>query len=225
MRHRGPEPDPWTERLSEYVDGDLSTRQCRALEDHLRGCAECAGVVAELRRLVAEAPALNVDSVPSRDLWPGVEKRLTRREEAQGNLWLAFRGGRLVPRLATAGALLVLLLVAGLWLGHRPAGDGKSTNRDSAVAVGIHRTASDQEYDRVVAALEREARVRLTHDPRVVEVLEDNLATLDVAIANYREALTDTPGDAHLATRLAATRERKLEVLRQAVTLAAEGTN
>jgi hypothetical protein len=182
-------------------------------------------VVDELRRLVAEAPALNIDSVPARDLWPGIDRRLTPREKVEGGLWLALRGRRLVPRLATAGAFLALLVVAGLWLGHRPDGNANGKKAAAAMAVGAPRRASEQEYDRVVAALEREARARLTHDPRVVDVLEDNLATLDVAIANYRDALTEAPEDAHLATRLAATRERKLEVLRQAVTLAAEGTD
>jgi hypothetical protein len=57
-----------------------------------------------------------------------------------------------------------------------------------------------------------------------VEVLDENLATLDVAIANYRDALAEEPDDVGLQQRLQQSREKKLEVLRQAVSLAPEGT-
>jgi hypothetical protein len=85
--------------------------------------------------------------------------------------------------------------------------------------------AAEAEFERVSARLEREARARLTLDPRVVEVLDENLASLNVAIVNYREALVQAPDDGHLAARLSSLRQRKLDVLRQAATLASEATN
>jgi len=33
--------DRWTERLSEYVDGDLNDRDREAIEAHLPTCATC----------------------------------------------------------------------------------------------------------------------------------------------------------------------------------------
>jgi hypothetical protein len=84
--------------------------------------------------------------------------------------------------------------------------------------------AHDRDYERTVAGLQREAASRLRLDPHVLEVLDENLATLDAAIACYRDALAGDPGDARLRTRLDEARQRKLDVLRQAVTLSAEGS-
>ena len=33
--------DQWTDRLSEYLDGELLTGERTALEEHLVGCAAC----------------------------------------------------------------------------------------------------------------------------------------------------------------------------------------
>ena len=77
--------------------------------------------------------------------------------------------------------------------------------------------------EETVADLHREAQSRLTLDPHVVEVLDENLSTLDAAIATYRDALSAEPGSKELRRRLQAARQRKLEVLRQAVALAADG--
>src|SRR2546422_11298052 len=67
--------DRWTERLSEYVDGDLSERDRQALEAHLEDCASCRETIEELRALVSQAQALE-PSAPSTDLWPSIAARI-----------------------------------------------------------------------------------------------------------------------------------------------------
>lgn len=213
--------DRWTGRLSEYVDGDLSKRKQRALEHHLKACADCAAIVQELRGVVAEAPRLKIDSEPLRDLWPGVARRLAPRTKPARPPWLTFPG-TLIPRLAAAAAVAALI-VAALLL--RPPSPSAPPAQVASSRTALGHTEPEREYETRVASLEREARARLVLDPRVVDVLEENLATLDMAIANYREALSADPGDDRLRLRLAETRERKLSVLQQAVTLAPEGTN
>ena len=39
----------WTERLSEYHDGELSPAESDGCEAHLAECAECRGVLEEIR--------------------------------------------------------------------------------------------------------------------------------------------------------------------------------
>ena len=41
--------DPWTDRLSEYLDGELSPADTAELEKHLAGCTACREIVAGLR--------------------------------------------------------------------------------------------------------------------------------------------------------------------------------
>jgi anti-sigma factor RsiW len=219
-------PDPWLDRLSDYVDGELRRRERRALEAHLRACPTCVSIVGDLRRVVAEAQALRTDSEPAADLWPGIEQRLAPRRPAARHSWLVLLPVGFGPRLAAAAGAAVLVAVAGLvWF--TPSGASLRTRDSARSAIQVSGVLSDydEQYDSRVAALERAARARLTLDPSVVDVLEENLATLDVAIANYRGALSKQPGDTAMRQRLEAARNRKLEVLQHVVALAPEGTN
>lgn len=116
--------DRWTERLSEYLDGDLDARTRRDLEAHLESCADCREVLDDLRALTARAEAL-ADREPGFDLWPGIARRLEPRPAgAWGRFtgWLA--GARIaltLPQLAAAAALLVVVSGGTVWLLSRPA--------------------------------------------------------------------------------------------------------
>lgn len=226
MKQNAEPPDAWVHRLSEYVDNDLSGRERRALEAHLADCATCSDIVADLRRVIDRARDLNTPAVPVRDLWPGIAARLRPRGRERSARWTWSWPPWLTPRLAALTALAGVLLAA-VWLWQttaRPGGPSAPAGSPPPPVTARDLT-HEPDYERTVAGLERQARARLTLDPHVIEVLDENLASLDVAIANYREALSEDPGDARMRERLADAKERKLQVLRQAVTLAAEGTN
>ena len=57
--------DRWTERLSEYLDGEMSWDDQAKLEAHLDQCVECSATLADLRRVVARADGLE-DQPPTR---------------------------------------------------------------------------------------------------------------------------------------------------------------
>ena len=67
--------DTWTNRLSEYVDGDLPQEELARLEAHLPGCADCRATLAQLRRVVARAQSLD-DRPPTADLWPAIARHV-----------------------------------------------------------------------------------------------------------------------------------------------------
>ena len=50
--------DPWTARLSEYLDGELTDAERSALERHLDACPSCAATLAELSRVRERARGL-----------------------------------------------------------------------------------------------------------------------------------------------------------------------
>ena len=80
----------------------------------------------------------------------------------------------------------------------------------STLAVASYRDAA--------ADLERafEAR-RGSLRPETTRVIEENLRTIDLAIAQADSALRRDPGSAYLNQYLAATMQRKLKLLRRAV--------
>ena len=57
--------EEWTDKLSDYLDGELSEAESRAVESHLRECAHCAGVLNDLKRVVARAQAIGAIRAPS----------------------------------------------------------------------------------------------------------------------------------------------------------------
>ena len=67
--------DPWIERLSEYVDEELSRADREALEQHLLGCPECSSAVEELTAVRERARNLAQAPVPE-ELWSRIESSI-----------------------------------------------------------------------------------------------------------------------------------------------------
>jgi anti-sigma factor RsiW len=68
--------DLWTDRLSEYIDDELTPAERTALESHLLACRACVDTIADLREIAARARQLP-GRPPANDWWPGIEPRLT----------------------------------------------------------------------------------------------------------------------------------------------------
>jgi anti-sigma factor RsiW len=215
--------DPWTARLSEYVDGELAADERVELERHLEACAECRAIVGDLGRLRDRAGSL-ADQEPGRDLWPGIEARIGGPARA---LPLRRRWTFTLPQLAAAAVVLLVVGAGGaavaLRSGARPVTAGPAALGPAdpgAVPVALAASAT---FDHAVADLERvlnERRDRL--DTATVRVLEQSLRTIDRAIAQARAALATDPNDPYLNAHLAETMRRKLNLMRRAVTLVAE---
>lgn len=70
--------EEWTDRLSGYLDGELSNEERDAVDAHLRSCAECTAVLNDLKRIVARARAVE-PRPPQADLWAGIADRIGDR--------------------------------------------------------------------------------------------------------------------------------------------------
>lgn len=62
--------------LAEWLEGTLDASRSAAVGAHVRGCSRCSALLASLDAPNAEAAALP-DLQPSRDLWAGIEARIT----------------------------------------------------------------------------------------------------------------------------------------------------
>lgn len=210
--------DPWIDRLSDYIDGEMSLSERLELEAHLAQCAECSETLVGLRRVVTRARALE-DVTPTSDLWPGIAAQIGAR--------LPRRWSFSLPQLAAASIALVALSSGAGWVLH--SGLIASSPVTAPIPpeppvpqapVSVVRAMGS--YDQAVADLERvlaEGRGRL--DTATVRVLEQNLATIDRAIAQAQLAVAADSANLYLNSHLAATMRRKLELLRQAAALVA----
>ena len=221
--------DLFTDRLSDYLDGeDLSAAERTAIEAHLATCGTCRTTLAELREVASQAASLP-GAAPPNDLWPGVARRLTaapsvvpftRPEHRRFSFTL--------PQLVAAGLALMVLSGGLVWLARL--GDPR-TSLPPAVAQVEHEEApapwpsrvafADPHYDQAVADLEKTLDAgRGLLDAETIRILDDNLRTIDQAIDQSRKALRADPANVYLNNHFAASRHRKLALLRRASALA-----
>jgi predicted anti-sigma-YlaC factor YlaD len=223
--------DQWMDRLSEYLDGELTEGERVALKAHLQECRGCSGVLHDLRRVAARARTLD-DLPPARDLWPEIAQRIgagrTRHEvvDLATHRRPARRWSFSVPQLAAAAIALMTLSGGTVWLlrGSGPATTPASVvttpTQPSVSVVSASRGSARQSVAQAVADLEQVlANGRGQLDTTTVRVIEQNLAAIDQAIAQAQKALNADPGNLYLNTHLAETMRRKLELLRQAAAL------
>jgi hypothetical protein len=240
--------DPWTDRLSDYLDDELPDAERRAVAAHLAGCARCASTLAELQRVAAAAASL-APARPQADLWAGIAARIGSASSA-GRVGLAGRAPRRLSFSLTelAAASLLLATLSGgtvsilMRRGGRPGSPRSESASDAALeavrpdlpdslarlepadeprslAVGF----ADAPYDAAVADLEQameNSRSRI--DGVTFSVVERNLSIVDRAIAEARSALAADPSNAYLSGHLMEARRLKLTLLRRAAALTTE---
>jgi anti-sigma factor RsiW len=216
--------DQWTDRLSEYLDGEMKGSERAFLEVHLERCEDCQDTLAGLRRVLMRARSLE-DRPPATDLWAGVAERIgapARTVVLPARRRFTFS----LPQLLAAGITLVVLSASGAWMLHpgvqTVAVQPVPVASENASVTPVGAPSAAQSYDAAVHDLEQvleEGRGRL--DSATVRVLEQNLALIDRAIAEARRAVAADSANVYLNTHLAQTMRRKVDLLRQAAALVA----
>jgi len=174
------------------------------------------------------------DEMPTRDLWSGIQSRISERPSAFAKATAdKARGGITftLPQLALAASLLIAVASGVTWsIAHPPAaketviqayGMPEDDNNGGQI---VQANFADAQYNAAVSDFERilrEERDRL--DPRTVQIIERNLKAIDTAINEARMALNNDPANPYLNSHLADARQRKLDLLRHAATLASAG--
>lgn len=226
--------DRWTERLSEYLNGELGVDERSQVETHLATCAECSATLEQLRAVVKRAEGLE-DRPPVGELWSGIAERIGASPESEGDLieldeHRLFRQDRLrqrrlsfsLPQLVAASVALIVLSGGSAWLMVGSASEAESlVATQGLVAERSASSFADAKYGAAIADLERvieDNRAQL--DTATVRIIEENLMIIDRAIAQARRALADDPASSYLNEYLAGTMRQKLEFLRQAASMA-----
>lgn len=208
----------WSDRLSEYLDGDLSPAERTACATHLESCPSCHATlrgISEVRLAVIGLPGV----APSADLWPGISKRLD--QGASPLLPIDSTGPRRmvvsVRRLAAAAVLVAVASGSLVWFALRPGSSGGDSPADSAPGPVIALAALDASVSPIIAELERLLRERAPSlDPAVLTSIEADLGTINQSLANIRSALAENPSNGSLNRQLARLLRAKVDRLRDA---------
>ena len=234
--------DFWTDLLSEHLDGDLPEERSRALVEHLSACESCRAVEAELEEVKRRARALGGIAPPS-DLWdrirPGLDQPsgvvdLTLRLDPSLGLPAAPPPSIRWGRGARVAAMIALLLATGatgwaLGAGVGPGGEGSVAGVDApegveSGAVRLVDTAvpGSDNLGPAVAELARLLEGQPEGlDPNTVRVLRQNLALIQTAIAESRDALASDPDNAYVRRHLEGAVARQRAFVQQASRLLA----
>jgi anti-sigma factor RsiW len=229
----------WTEKLSDYLDGELPDQEQRAVAAHVADCAACARTLEELREIARRAAAL-APREPAADLWRGIAERISAESTEQRTAGFASSRRFSFTWMELAAASVLLVVVTGFTVmrltSRADSSDSSAGARlsrpatDAATGVGQTRSDTDAqlrpvsfddtEYDAAVADLQRALESgRGQLDPATVRIVEDNLSIIDQAVDDARRALAEDPGNADLSGYLLDTRRRKLDLLRHAAAL------
>jgi anti-sigma factor RsiW len=204
----------WTDKLSDYLDGELADDERYAVESHLSDCARCAGVLADLKRVVARAQEAKKETrPPGADLWAGIAARI----DGGPAVVQPFRAASLntasrrisftLPQLAAAAVLLIAVSGGVAWItAHRVAGRPAEASRSTDATT---RASGD--------AMEREASAERVPAEDDVQVAAASLADrqYDAAVADLEKALKQ--GRGQLDQDTIAIVEHNLQIIDQAI--------
>jgi len=221
--------EEWTDKLSEYLDGELPDGERRAVDEHLRGCAECSAVLADLKRVVARAQGVGtgVPRPPSVDLWSGIAARieasstnvvsLSRRSADAARADVARRITFTLPQLAAAAVLIAAVSGGVVWsIVSRPEGLRYApATRDGAPPDG----APSPDVAQPFRAASPDAAQAPSGEPRVVTVGMSD-PQYDAAVSDLEKAVKQGRGKLDAST--IAIVEHNLQIIDQAIDQARE---
>lgn len=217
------------EVLNDYIDDVLAPAERVAAEAHVRECETCAAALTELRATVAEARALPGTVMPPDELWNDVRTTIESRKVAHlpagmASSRLHARGWWMTPgRLAAAAVVLVAATASltAIAMNARVSPAPVVVQGTPSVTVSASWQASERVFQQSVVELREQ--LELLHDhlsPGTLVKVERALATIDLAIAEGREALLRDPANAALSELLASNYRQKIELLRRMTQLA-----
>lgn len=241
----GDRMDRWRDRLSDYLDGELSAADAQELERHLARCEACAGRLEELRAVVARAGALE-PAEPPRDLWPGIAARIGGRSESELEVGAPISLSEVrrrrerrtsrrftlsLPQLAAAAVALMVFSGGVVWLATsngagRPAAGIAGLSEPSPGAsflASVDRPQSSTlaRYQAAIAELEHAIFYGGEQlDTTTVRRIRTSLETIDRAITEAWRALEADPSNPYVNRHLAETMRRKVEFLQHTAVLA-----
>jgi len=203
------------DQLSDWIDGRLSPDEGRAVERHLALCTECNQRQGRLEWLIGAARALPNEIEPPLALWSDVHARIVPAHSRTRQRWLLAAAALFLVALSSAVTTLLVRRPSVIIV------RGESRPLATTVAaVPAPVRAVDADYAGAIRELtESLAEHRGQLDPTTIAKVEASLHVIDLAIAEARQALAADPSSLTLHDLLAATYERKVELLRRASAL------
>ncbi len=177
----------------------------------------------ETDEIVARAAALPPLHA-SRDLWPGIEARITgaarRHTRPTLSRWLANPVAIAAAVVVAAGATVIIATRSSPRSRALASAPTMDTTRPNITPVRLNKQPAHVTYDREIATLRTIVSQRQPAlDPTTRAVIAKNLAVIDQAVAESRAALAKDPNSSFLLDQLDHTLDTEVDLLRTAALL------
>lgn len=182
-------------------------------EEHLRTCAQCSDLVADLK-YIAECAKLLVPMVePSPRVWNEISKSLeqeglVRKATPRGRLLVPTQSSRWGPAAWIASAAVAIIIIAGfsMYRAHSSRTDEASSPAAAPAEAALHavnlRGMSDADDQQVLSQVG-------TANPSLRETYETSLHRVNSYIADAQKSLQQNPDDADAQQHLREAYEQK----------------
>jgi hypothetical protein len=175
----------------EFAGGWMEGDRLPGGEEHLRSCARCRGVLADLEAIQTAGLELGAEDVaPPARVW----HRLQTELEAQGLIhqpgWAERLAGlfALVPRPALTGAFLTLMAAGGILLGYQ-----SSYRANEAQWLARTQIASASVATQLATVRQSDIINARSYDPAVAASLHQNMDLVDNMIAVCEKSVREDP--------------------------------
>ena len=211
-------------RISEWVDGGLKETEITEVEAHVSLCRTCCHIYDDFRNLKEASLDLAVFE-PSDKVWSNIRAHLVfegvLEKKPETSIWEKLFHLRSSPRLTPAFGAVIFLLAVILFgstiyvLKTRESGSDAVTHELETI-----RQLQDAElhYQKAIKALDEVSRHKIQSiEPRMAQILNDNLATIDYYVKECQEAAHSSPGNPLIQKYLLAAYQKKVELLQSIV--------
>ena len=211
--------DPFTDRLSDYIDGVLSTAEREQLDAHLTECTDCLALVSELRSVRRVARSLPPVEPPE-DVWDSIADRIHARDIS------AARRSSFHTALAVAAALV---LGVSLWIAIAPREPGEPDQpympymedpEALADMVTEELRAAESHYQNAIAGLEQIVAQNEGSLPSDLnQTITESLDLIEQTIDESRNAIATSPDSSVAQESLLEAFRRKVGLLQSTILL------
>jgi len=205
--------DPFTDLLSDYVDGVLSAAEREKLDAHLAECTDCLALVGDLRSVRREARLLPPIEPPEH-VWDSIADRIRTRDISDA------RRSSFHTALAVAAALV---LGVSLWIAIAPREPDRPYIEDPealADMVTEELRAAESHYENAITGLEQIiAQNKGSLPSELNQTITESLDLIAQTIDESRNAIATNPDSSVAQESLLEAFRRKVSLLRNTVLL------